>query len=194
MVVILTALVVIFTIGLGDNDTPTGPSAYSVFNRGFERLLGSVDADALLAQHIGGAGAMMMMNNNIRQEDDEDVVGGRDVPHRAARPRPEAARWERDNGQPVADVNHGQNRDPIDNIGDGHQGDVINEPNGDNNNMNNRARKSGKKARRRNLDQRREIQRQREAAMRMGMDQDGVMDMQLLIEAQIAAGIVNGNN
>lgn len=199
MVVIVTALVAIFTIGLGDDDNPTGPSAYSVFNRGFERLLGSVDADALLAQHIGGgAGGLMMMNNNNNDDNDDvdDVDGGRIIRRRAVRPRPDgAARGEQDDG---AELNLGRNRDANDNnVGDGHRGDdnnIINEQNGDNNVVNNRARKSGKKARRRNLDQRREIQRQREAAIRMGMDHEETIEMQMLIEAQIAAENNNRND
>ena len=56
---ILTALGAIFTIGLGDDhDNPDRISAYSVFNRGFQRLLGSVDAEDLVNQHVGGG--MMM--------------------------------------------------------------------------------------------------------------------------------------
>ena len=61
---IITSLVTIFTVGLGDDnddenkDGENRLSAYSVFNRGFQRMLGSVDADSLLAQHVGG-GFMM---------------------------------------------------------------------------------------------------------------------------------------
>ena len=40
IVLIITALVGIFTIGLGENTD--GISAYSVFNRGFQRLLGEI--------------------------------------------------------------------------------------------------------------------------------------------------------
>jgi len=62
ILLILTTLVAIFTIGLGDNQNQQGLSAYSVFNRGFERIMGSVDADALLAQHVGGGfGGMAFM-------------------------------------------------------------------------------------------------------------------------------------
>ena len=68
VVLIFTALTLIFTIGLSDDENRGGLSAYSVFNKGFEQLLGSVDADSLLAQHVGGG----MMMNNINQRDEED--------------------------------------------------------------------------------------------------------------------------
>lgn len=50
----MTCLAFIFTIGLGDDRDRRGLSAYAVFNRGFERLMGSVDEEALMAQHVGG--------------------------------------------------------------------------------------------------------------------------------------------
>jgi Uncharacterized conserved domain (SAYSvFN) len=53
LVLIITLLVIIFTVGLSDAPRD-GFSAYSVFNKGFQKLLGSVDADALLQQHLGG--------------------------------------------------------------------------------------------------------------------------------------------
>ena len=58
ILIIVTALVAIFTIGLGDDDDSNsdGLSAYSVFNRGFQRLLGTVDAEDLVAQQMGGGG------------------------------------------------------------------------------------------------------------------------------------------
>jgi hypothetical protein len=60
IVIICTCLVTIFTIGLNDEEQTNGLSAYSVFNRGFEKLMGSVDTDALLAQHLGlGPGAVL---------------------------------------------------------------------------------------------------------------------------------------
>jgi hypothetical protein len=56
---ILTALGVILTVGLGDDDqndlnNPHRVSAYSVFNRGFHRLMGSIDVENLVNQHVGG--------------------------------------------------------------------------------------------------------------------------------------------
>eukprot|EP00540_Astrosyne_radiata_P011723 CAMPEP_0116854026 /NCGR_PEP_ID=MMETSP0418-20121206/18326_1 /TAXON_ID=1158023 /ORGANISM="Astrosyne radiata, Strain 13vi08-1A" /LENGTH=210 /DNA_ID=CAMNT_0004486667 /DNA_START=81 /DNA_END=713 /DNA_ORIENTATION=+ len=76
--VIVTALIAIFTIGLGDDNDYGGLSAYSVFNRGFEQILGSVDADALLEQHVGGGGMMGFMGNgNHRGEDNHHHVARR---------------------------------------------------------------------------------------------------------------------
>ena len=70
LVLMVSALVAIFTIGLSDNAASDSsmPSAYAVFNKGFQKLLGSVDADALLQQHVGGgmmAGGMMMMGGGV---------------------------------------------------------------------------------------------------------------------------------
>ncbi|KAL3792717.1 hypothetical protein ACHAW5_005822 [Stephanodiscus triporus] len=49
LVVITTLLILLYTIGLGENTGAAGgvPSAYSVFNRGMKRLLGTVDGEAL---------------------------------------------------------------------------------------------------------------------------------------------------
>jgi Uncharacterized conserved domain (SAYSvFN) len=87
LVIITTALVAIFTIGLGDKDEQNddGISAYSVFNRGFQRLLGSVDADQLLAQHVGGGMGMgmggFMMGNNGNGGGDGMVMGLQEPPN-----------------------------------------------------------------------------------------------------------------
>jgi hypothetical protein len=165
ILVIFTALVTIFTIGLGDTATQDGISAYSVFNRGFERILGSVDVEALVQQHVGGAMGMAGMGMampqpappiheppapRLRQEED-----GNDRPENAARA---PAAHEDDGAVPERGA----------------------------------SRKSGKKARRRNLDQRRELQQQRQAAMAMGFAGDGqdheeMVAMQRLLEEQIAA-------
>lgn len=175
IVLIVTALAAIFTVGLGDEeDNGSGISAYSVFNRGYQRIMGSVDAENLLQQHVGGAmgmaGAMA-------------AGGGGDV-HDVAGAHPRAA-------QPRRDGRQGGNANRI-----------LDENNDDNDNENdaananeeqpqqNRSRKSGKKARRRNLEQRRELQRQRQAAMAMGFgggDQQEMMAMQQILEEQVAA-------
>ena len=185
IVLIVTCLVGIFTIGLGDDDNHNGLSAYSVFNRGFERLLGSVDADALLAQHVvGGMGGMMNIgvggngpannNNHWRDEEDDDADGGR-------------RRRQRRNAGGGGAAAAARNNDNAEN------GDVDgNDEDNNNNPNNNRSRKSGKKARRRNLDERRELRQQREAAIALGMDdgdqtQEDIMAMQRLIEEQLAA-------
>jgi hypothetical protein len=173
LVVILTALTLIFTIGLSD-EKREGLSAYSIFNRGFERLMGSVDVDALLAQHVGGGiGGGAMMNHEEDQHDNNANVNHR---------RQEARQGNQENQLRNDDDNdHGREDQERNN-------------NGDNNN--NRARKSGKKARRRNLEQRRDLRHQREAALQMGLDgtegPQEMMAMQRLIEEQIAAENNNG--
>jgi hypothetical protein len=162
IVLMLTSLIAIFTIGLSDNTgNQGGLSAYSVFNRGFERLMGSVDAEALLAQHIGLVPGAVM------------PIAPAEAPQRRQPvPRRDQRRIEEEEN------NDHQNDD---------NNDAEEQPPPPNNN--NQARKSGKKARRRNLEQRREIQRQRDAAMNMGMqgedNQEDMMVMQRLIEEQI---------
>ena len=46
LVLIITALTIIFTVGLGEKGEGE-ISAYSVFNRGFQKLMGSVDVVGL---------------------------------------------------------------------------------------------------------------------------------------------------
>jgi hypothetical protein len=173
MLVILTSLVAIFTFGLGDNENPDGLSAYSVFNRGFERILGSVDAEALLAQHVGGGFVGALGGGMPEQEDHR--------PPAAAVARPRRPQAVEDEGDWDSDDDDDDNQDD-DNNGQG----------------NNRggARKSGKKARRRNLEQRQELRRQRDAARALGLHGDGDPDdqvaMQRLIEQQIAEEEVQG--
>ena len=84
-VLIVTALVWIFTAGLSDAPRE-GLSAYAAFNRGFERLMGDIDAEQLLAQHVAGGGFMMMANNhanaNHRNENQEPLRQRAAVPER----------------------------------------------------------------------------------------------------------------
>ena len=183
MVVILTALGAIFTVGLGDNENDDGLSAYAVFNRGFQRLLGTMDADQVLAQHLGGAavggGAMMIGAVGGARQDEhpqnapgraQERPGRRHVPQQPVRPGNEAIAEGQAQGAEVGN-NH------------------------DHNDENNRARRSGKKARRRNLEQRREMRRQREAARvvalgemqegLIGENEDDALAMQLLLEEQL---------
>ena len=177
MLVILTSLGAIFTFGLGDNANPDGLSAYSVFNRGFERIMGSVDGEALLAQHVGGGfvGAMGGMGGGMPEQEDHRP------PAAAVAHRPRAAAVARPRGpHAVEDEEDGDSDD--DNQDD--------DNNGQGNNRGG-ARKSGKKARRRNLEQRQELRRQRDAARALGLHGDGDPDdqvaIQRLIEQQIAA-------
>lgn len=79
LVLIGTALVLIFTVGLSDSNDGS-LSAYAVFNRGFQRLLGSVDADALVAQHVGGGFVAAAGMNEERVNN---------IPRRAQREEPE---------------------------------------------------------------------------------------------------------
>lgn len=166
-ILIVTALIIIFTIGLGDNagsENDGYVSAYSVFNRGFQSILGSMDADNLVAQHVGGgAAAAMVMNNN-----DDDIWDDND--------REDRNRRHNRNQQPQQQHNQEEGQDQ------------------DRDNNNSRSRKSGKKARRkRNLEQKRqqqrEIQLQRDAAAAMGFGLDGMdaVAMNRLIEEQAAA-------
>jgi len=172
-VVIATALVAIFTVGLSDDENKDGGlSAYSVFNKGFQKLLGSVDADALLQQYVGGAGAgaaggMMMMaaanggaggmpnNNNNNNE-------------------PAAARRRND---PVVVVN--DNEDDDDDDDDDETNNLLENENNNHHHRGGAARRSNKKSRR--TEQRREIQRQRQAAAALGLDGVGVHEHDLLL-------------
>jgi hypothetical protein len=147
LIITVTCLALIFTIGLGDNQDRDGLSAYTVFNRGFERLLGSVDVEALVAQQVGGglaAGAGMGPFPGAHEEE-----GDR---HRAQQRRRQQQQQ--------------QQQPPENNNDDDRAG-----PANGNNNYNNRARKSGKKARRRDLAQRREINDQRHAAAALELGQ-----------------------
>jgi len=154
---ILTALCVILTVGLGDNGAQ-GVSAYSVFNRGFERLMGSVDVENLVNQHVGGGMAAVMP---VQQN---ELGAARRIAPPVAR---NVVRYEDDDDEDV----------------DEPQDDVVPVARDE---QPNTARKSGKKARRRDLEQRRELQRQRRAAMEIGLEDDDVV-VQRLIEEQLAA-------
>lgn len=157
-VLIVTALVWIFTAGLSDAPRE-GLSAYAAFNRGFERLMGDIDAEQLLAQHVGGGGGggfMMMMNHhandNHRNEDREPR-------------RPRAAVGERPPVQPPQDEEL-----------------PAEEPE-------NAVRRRGKKGRkqRRTVEQRRELQEQRQAAREMGFGNGDDQEARLrLLEDQVA--------
>ena len=145
LIITITCLALIFTIGLGDNHDRDGLSAYTVFNRGFERLMGSVDVEALVAQQVGGglaAGGGGM--GQFPPANDEE--GDR---HRAAQQR----RRQQLQQQP-------ENNNIDDNRAD--------HPNG-----NNRARKSGKNARKVDMAKRREINDQRQAAAALGLGHVG---------------------
>lgn len=179
VVIILTALIAIFTVGLGDNQND-GLSAYSAFNRGFQQIMGSVDAEALLQQHVGGAMAMPM--NNFDREDERE--GARNPPARHERRRQQQQQHEEEDQdedgrqeQPPNDDSDSEDDDDDDE--DDAPAQAQAQP---------RGRTTGKKARRRNLELRREMKRQREAAQALGFggqQQQDVVAMQRLVEDQV---------
>ena len=184
-VIILTALMGIFTIGLGDTASDDGLSAYSVFNRGFEKLLGSIDADALLAQHVGGGG-MGMVLPRMHGNDDDDVAPRNNNNHHHHHPDGPQERRRRQL-QAAAAAPHHQNND-------NENANELDNEQQQQQDTTNRARRSGKKARSRGnvrVEQRREMQRQRDAAIAMGFggnEQEDMVAMQRLIEDQVAVG------
>lgn len=158
VVLIVSALVAIFTVGLSDEKS-SELSAYSVFNKGFQKLMGSVDADALLQQHVGG-GMMMMQQQRQHQEGVREVD---ELPVRFQRPRQQQQQ------RPAAAA---MRDEPNDDSEDENENPRQQHPN--NNDNPNRARRTGKKARRGNaIEQRRELRAQREAAMAMGFGGGG---------------------
>lgn len=182
MVLILTALAAIFTVGLGEKRDGE-LSAYSVFNRGFQRLLGEVDVDDLANQYVGGA----------------VFGGGGGGPNNNMLPAGDPENNQRDRvGRNVAVIPPEPHGDDESGPEDTNRGDGDDNDSDDNNDAQRRgqSRKSGKKARRRNLEERREIRLQREAAHAMGFDGRGgdeeQMAMQQLIEDQVAHGNNNG--
>lgn len=164
LVILVTLVILMFTIGLGDEDNRDGLSAYSVFNRGFQQLLGSVDADSLVQQYAGGAMAMQVQGMGVdRNEDGGDHAVAANV--RQAEGRVAAP----DND----DEDVANNEEP------GTQ---------DNANRTRRSNKKARNKRRRTLDVRREMERQRQAAAAMGFQEGTEMDavaMNQLIEDQI---------
>lgn len=164
---ILTALVLIFTIGLGDdsNHGQEHLSAYSVFNRGFRNMMGGVDANALLQQHVGGglvppAAAAAAAGRGGGHDDDLPI----DQNNPAVRQR-QHIQHQRDQQRILQ-----QQRDRQSLLHQQQQQDELNEENP----LLQGARKSNKKNRRkRNIELRREMQQQREAAAAMGFAGDG---------------------
>jgi Uncharacterized conserved domain (SAYSvFN) len=166
IVIIITALVAIFTVGLSDSRNDGLPSAYSIFNQGFASLMGSVDADALVRQHVGGGlmGAAMGVMAPPPFEHREPIDQRRRVDQLQ---RPDRVD---DNHQEQNEEGAGQDAHNNDHAG---------------NNVARRPRKKQGK-RRSNGEHKREIQRQREAAAAFGFggaDED--MAMNRLVEEQM---------
>ena len=179
LVVIATGMIRIFTIGLGDGDS-AGMSAYSVFNRGFQQLLGSVDVEALVQQYAGGGLVLQAQMNANRDEGMDEHNGARagrlrGNNHAAAQPPPA--------GAAAAAAGANENEEADDDNDDTPQ------------DGRNRARRSNKKSRNkdrreRNANVRREMERQRQAAAAMGFVGEGEQDvaaMNRLIEEQVLA-------
>ena len=207
ILIILTLSTLLYTIGLGDNTGASSgvPSAYSVFNRGMRRILGTVDAEELARQYAGGAAVAVGGGRRVDRRDDDDGIwfpnhdddNGRDQNDDENRLRNERRRQrrlerlQRRNNQADETNENGNNDENIDeplnnNVGEGRNINVQNDEgaqiNYDPAEANNRGgRKSGKKARRRNLELRREMQRQRQVATANGFgrgngDDDAAMD------------------
>lgn len=171
----MTALAIIFTVGLGEK-VAGEMSAYSAFNRGFQKLMGSVDVEALVNQHVGG-GMMMAAGGDAGMIVDEGNDRNR--------------RQQRLGNNNIHNARRdGPNEEEQANNDDGY--DSNNDDEGGNGQQRQHARKSGKKNRRRNQEDRQDQRLQREAARVMGLDGAGgheeAMAMQRLIEEQVAAG------
>lgn len=207
ILIITTLLILLYTIGLGDNTGAASgvPSAYSVFNRGMQRILGTIDAEDLARQYAGGAAAVQVAmgagaggeGNRQHHHRNRDAVENDDDDENEIMLRNERRRQRRLERQRRNNQQEGEG-DVIDN-------DIDNEDNGNDTNAtpndtpaqedatgpaaetNNVevARKSGKKARRRNLELRREMQRQRQAAADNGFgrgDGDDIVAMDRLVD------------
>jgi len=188
-ILILTALALIFTIGLGDRQShgagqggqggqggQENLSAYSVFNRGFRNIMGGVDATALLQQHVG-AGLMPppgggrdrdrdRHDHDDDDDDDDDDDGFRLRQQRQQeRDRQRMLQQQRDRERLLQQQQQQQQEQ---------QQDEVNVNININDSQLLKARKSNKKNRRKqNIELRREMQRQRDAAAAMGFAGDG---------------------
>lgn len=204
IIIILTLSSLLYTIGLGDN-TGAGsgiPSAYSVFNRSFRRIMGTVDGEELARQYAGGMAAGALNNNQNNGGNNGDNVDGviwNENNNNAAQEEEEEQnlinerrrqrRLERlqqrsnENGEVAANA-HVATLDDNDEEEDNDDQDDIDDR-GDNAAG---RRVSGKKARRKNnLEHRREIQRQRQATANvdirmLGTEDRGELQEPLLFE------------
>ena len=183
-VIIFTIIALILGPGLSDHTDTSIPSAYSVFNGGM-RLLGDLDADTLARQFAGGGGlggmAERVWNNDLERRGDHENVA---MEHNAEDDGQNNLVNERRRRRRLENQTRIRNRvdETQDDIAPAAQAAplVIGEDDPDYEEDENAApdaaanrddgtrRKSGKKARRRNLELRREMQRQRQAAAAMG--------------------------
>ena len=188
VVFILTLLVLLYTIGLGDNTGASSgiPSAYSVFNRGVQRLIGQEDAETLANQFVRaaaghgfdarGAGrnnAVGLQVGNIWVDDRDQLennngVDEQEAVHERRRRRRLERLQQRDNAEDGAAETPENDVNAVEDTNGELDLQTEEELQDDEQNRSTIARKSGKKARRRNLELRREMQRQRQAAAAMG--------------------------
>lgn len=218
ILIIMTLFLLLYTIGLGENTGASSgiPSAYSVFNRGMQRILGTVDAEELARQYAGGAAVAAMgggHDQNGPRGNRRDGGNGMWVPHddddfneedendenrlrNERRRQRRLERLQRQNNQEEDHANENDNNDGNGVVDDPMENDVGDDlddtatqadDNAAETNNARVARKSGKKARRRNLELRREMQRQRQAAAANGFgrgdgDDDVAMD-RLIVDA-----------
>jgi hypothetical protein len=176
IVIIVTALVAIFTVGLSDNQNDGLPSAYSIFNRGFASLMGSVDADALLQQHVGG-GFMGAAIGAVAPQPPPPPMGDRGQIRQRRRA---------DQLQPPERAADNHLAQPMDEAADAGQPDDEHNNNDRARGVARRPRKKQQGKRRTNGEHRREMQRQRDAAAALGfggVDED--MALNRLIEDQM---------
>lgn len=189
LVIIITLLTVLYTVGLGDNTGAADsgiPSAYSVFNKGMARLLGTIDGEELARQYAGGGGGggaaaaaaaeattrgdgfVARLNNNNDDEvweewiDEEEIVNERRRHRRLERLR---RREHEDNAN---DDSNNANDDEDYEFDDAREDDQRQESAAAAAAAVATRKKSGKKSRRKDLDLRREMQQQRRVAAAMG--------------------------
>ena len=186
-VFILTLLILLYTIGLGDNTGAASgiPSAYSVFNRGVQRLIGQEDAETLANQFVRAAAGHGLnargagMNNvaglqvgNIWVDDgdqvENDVADEQEAVNERRRRRRLERLQQRANAEDLATEAPENDGDATEDTNVELDSQTEEDLPDNEHNRNTTVRKSGKKARRRNLELRREMQRQRQAAAAMG--------------------------
>ena len=180
VLIICTLLVLLYTIGLGDNTGAQSgiPSAYSVFNRGMRRIMGTVDGEELARQYAGGmaaAGGDGMNHNDdddgygiIWEENNQDEVGEEEEEEQnLINERRRQKRLERLQQRRVEE-DGAQNDNTDAQLPEQDENDVTQQQQQDEAAAVAVARKSSKKARRQNLEVRREMQRQRQAAAGLG--------------------------
>ncbi|KAL3803138.1 hypothetical protein HJC23_003413 [Cyclotella cryptica] len=202
MVFILTLLILLYTIGLGENTGAASgiPSAYSVFNRGVQRLFGSEDAEQLAHQFVhaaagrglaAGAGrnGMGVGGGQFWVDDDDDMGENSNDDEDAVLDRRRRRRLERlqrrnDHNDDAIAGGHAQQIQENGDIALGQSnsnGEVgparEDELRNNERDENRAARKSGKKARRKNLELRREMHRQRQAAVALGFGGDDINEV-----------------